>query len=270
MDKQDVIVMLQQLRREQAYMVKTKNMFMNRLRSYVADALGYRPHFGEKERKTYFKMADQVISGVCRGDEHCHEIDGSVVSTVSLLIHNVMMSIKGPKESRRQPGVPKGIDGQLRTLERTMCRTVRELPQTIVEWAESVYGVGCGVIFAQIIGECGDLSNYATPAKVWKRMGAAPITKGDVTQMPHTWKVTKGLTSEDWSNFGDAKRRRPVVWNLGECIIKNNKGVYRQRYDDAKAQAAVSHPDWPAAHCHNHGRLLAAKLYLKDAWKAWN
>jgi hypothetical protein len=146
----------------------------------------------------------------------------------------------------------------------------------------------------RIIGECGDLENYANPAKVWARMGCAPYTYGDQTQMGSTWKkgVIGKLSAEAWTDYGYCPRRRSVMYVITDTMLKNNKSVYRKRYLDAKYKAWKAHPEWEwkkcdeegcgedcpkclgsgvkCMHAHLHGMLLMGKLLLKNLWLEWN
>jgi hypothetical protein len=118
-----------------------------------------------------------------------------------------------------------------------------------------------------IIGETGDLSLYANPAKVWKRLGLAPFNG----KMPSTWRSGKEgkLSSEEWSAIGYSPRRRSVMYVIGESLVKQNDGDYRKRYDEAKAAIAAAHPDYSKGRCHNHGMLLCVKRLVRDLWKQW-
>jgi hypothetical protein len=173
-----------------------------------------------------------------------------------------------------------GFDAMVKGYEREMVRLVKGLP--IVAWVNERDQRGFGLPnLAIIIGEAGNLSNYANPAKLWKRLGCAPFEKNGVSQMPSTWRSKKGLSSEEWESIGYSPRRRSVAYNVGEPLIKSNRttdketeevtwtGPYRARYDQAKATIQAAHPDYPKMRCHRHGMLLATKLLLKNLWIAW-
>ncbi len=180
-----------------------------------------------------------------------------------------------------------------------------------------------------IIGETGDLNNYPGPASVWSMMAVAPYTARGQTLMGGTWRRmgSKSLSAEQWSNYGYSPRRRALMWAIGECLVKQNGGVkpkqtaavvgddryddndvvvdplaaivpgpYRARYDWAKADAAIRHPEWlqcrtcegsgqtesgskcstckgsarMTGHIDNHAKLLMVKLVLKNLWRAWH
>jgi hypothetical protein len=131
---------------------------------------------------------------------------------------------------------------------------------------------------ANIIGEAGDLANYATVSRLWKRMGMAVID--GVRQSKQTDK-SKAL------DYGYNPSRRAAMWNIGETIIKaqirNNKdedgkkvgesyaiGYLGQVYLDRKADYAARHPEKTKAHIHNDSKRYMEKRLLKLLWLAWN
>jgi hypothetical protein len=153
-----------------------------------------------------------------------------------------------------------------------------------------------------VIGETGDLSNYANPAKVWRRLGCAPFTKDQETLMGATWRGRSNgkrgtkLHASDWEEFGYSPRRRSISYLIGEGIVKaNGLGPYRKRYDTVKKDYPKKHPDrvkcpdckgsgeGKRAKCskckgagklmkraHLHAMLLATKSLLKELWVVWN
>lgn len=191
-----------------------------------------------------------------------------------------------------------------------MEKVARLLP--VQNWTKQKEQRGFGFkMLAEIVGECGDLNNYPSVRCLWKRMGCAPFSKEikdeEVTRAGSTWKSQGGLTAEEWEEYGYNPRRRSVVWNVVEPMMRNNvvigedglaewTGPYRLRYLDAKVSAFASHPEWlwrgcdkceewsrskrkkcptcggigkVCLHAHNHGRLLMAKLLLKNLWREW-
>ena len=147
-----------------------------------------------------------------------------------------------------------------KSYEKTLIKMAKQLPVWL--WVEGVRGFG-PLSLAQIIGETGDLSGYANPAKVWKRMGLAVI--GAERQRRHS-DVEKALAN------GYSPKRRAVMWNVGCCLIKQNDGEYRAFYDAEKARQMVKLglPDDKPGHAHNRAQRHMEKLLLKDLWARWN
>lgn len=76
----------------------------------------------------------------------------------------------------------------------------------------------------------------------------------------------------DRGNAGDgqSETESASAGDNGSVTDPTPAGPYRSRYLEAKAKAAVSHPDWPKTRLHLHGMLLATKMLLKDLWVEWN
>lgn len=271
---------IQSLQRRWSVLVKSRIMQENRLKAIIAGTMGYSSGLDESERKELFAQAGQVIKEVNEGGSHCYED----------VIKSTMIGISAFK-------------GTQEIVFKQMVQLAAALP--VAGWAEEAdqRGLGLGRV-AVVVGECGDLSNYSSPAKVWKRMGCAPFEFNGQTRMGSSWKKGKpSLPAEKWTEFGYSPRRRSIAYVIGELILKSNrdartgwKGPYLLRYEEAKASALANRPDWTrcpkcdgsgktargsacanckgtgevAKHCHLHGLLLATKLFLKRLWQTWH
>lgn len=142
--------------------------------------------------------------------------------------------------------------------ERRMAQLAKLLP--VYPWVKSVRGFG-ELSLAQIVGECGDLDNYAGPAKVWKRMGLAVIDGGRQRRVA-------GAAALD---HGYAPYRRSLMWNVGEALIKLNQGgPYRTYYlEEKKRQREKLGEEAAQAHVHNRAKRHMEKRLLRDLWKVW-
>lgn len=107
--------------------------------------------------------------------------------------------------------------------EKEMARLVKKLP--IYAWAKSVKGLG-DVSLANIIGACGDIGTYKSVSAVWKRMGLAVDGNGNRQGNPG-----KSATAEDWIAHGYNRRRRSVMWNVGNSLILG-MGKFRPLYGE--------------------------------------
>jgi len=256
---------LQSLQRERSIILKSRNMQANRLQAVVAGTLGYHSGMPKKERMKKFKEAADVISAVAN-DEASHKL--------RLVIKTTLIGIDAFEEIKK-------------SIEKSMVSRAKKLP--VAEWVHRPEQRGFGLLFlAIVIGETGDLSGYANPAKVWRRLGCAPHSFDGKTLMGATWRSKKEgkLPSSEWKQFGYSPRRRSIAFLIGEGIVKQNTvsdnsessceietsfaGPYRSRYDSAKAAAQVNHPDWKPLRCHRHAMLLATKMLLKHLWIEWN
>lgn len=238
---------LRVLQRHRSILIKSRIMQANRLQAIVAGTIGYNSGLIEKERMAKFKEANDLIKKVVAG-----EADTPLKPVIIVTM--------------------KGIDEFLlkqTEYEKGMLKLVKQLP--VSKWVELQVGFG-QLNLAIIIGECGDLSNYSSPAKVWKRMGLAPQEFDGKVAMGSTWRYGKEgkLPAEVWESFGYSPRRRSIAYLLGECLIKQNHDIYRKRYDEAKARFAAFHPDYMPGRCHRHGMLLTTKMALRNLWMEWN
>ena len=244
---------LKKMQRQRAILIKSRIMQSNRLIAIVAGELGYSSGMAEKDRAAKFAEAAKMIEDI-KANPHGSDFDlKNVVLTTSIGI--------------------EAFTDLLKNVETGMKVAVRELP-IVKNWVQKPEQRGFGELFlAIVVGECNDLSLYANPAKVWRRMGCAPLEFDGQTLMGATWRSGKQgkLPAEKWGEFGYSPRRRSIAYLIGEGIVKQNgDGPYRRRYDEAKEKIQQAHPDYPKQRCHRHGMLLATKLLLKELWAEWN
>ena len=260
-----ICVDLQNLQRQRAAYLKSRIMVGNRLRAIVAGTIGYHSGMKPKERAKVQKAADELIKRIRSGEEH----------ELSSLVNTHYIAVDA-------------FDQMAKGFEKAMLILARQLP--VAEWVGRPEQRGFGLpLLAVIIGETGDLSNYANPAKLWRRLGCAPFTKDGKTMMGSTWRCGKEgkLNAADWTEFGYSPRRRSVAYLIGGCLLKAKQngtvgvddvtvetearvvGPYRLRYEESKATIAEKHPDYIKNRCHFHGMLLMTKLLLKNLLLEW-
>lgn len=241
---------LQALQRQRAAVLKSKLMNANRLQAIVAGTLGFDSKMPEKERKKVFANASALIDLVSKGEAE---------SPLKTLILTSLIGIDA-------------FDDMKTAIEKEMVKLAKTLPAA--KWVAKHEQRGFGLLFlAIVIGETGDLGNYANPGKVWRRLGCAPWTFEGKTAMGATWRAGKEgkLPASEWEQFGYSPRRRSIAYLIGEGIVKQNQdGPYRKRYDEAKEKCQKLHPDFKPLRCHLHGMLLATKLLLRELWCEWN
>lgn len=169
-----------------------------------------------------------------------------------------------------------GLHDSRMAVERRLKNLGKKLP-IWSNWGESICGFG-EMGLAQIVGECGDLSNYDNPAKVWKRLGLAVIN-GERQQ-----KKSGSAALE----HGYSPRRRSIMWNIGNALIKQQnryRELYlrRKEYERERAEAEgkqvlpaskikTSEKDqcMSEGHVHNRAKRYMEKRLLRDLWLAWN
>jgi hypothetical protein len=221
------------------------------------------------------KPNDGLPLPLTAGDPHVETEESTATITPLILTHN--------------SAIAEFVNMQA-AIEKELVAAAKQLPAA--EWVEQPEQRGFGAKFLGIvIGETGDLNNYANPGKVWRRLGAAPWTFDGKTRMGSTWRRGKEgkLPSSEWEEFGYSPRRRSIMYLIGEGLMKQNTvgggagegsgeienctaGPYRLRYNVKKAELAAAHADdklYPPIRCHSHGMLLAAKLLVKNLWIEW-
>jgi len=168
-------------------------------------------------------------------------------------------------------------------VEKAAARDMDRLARTLPAWpwfAENVFKLSA-VSLAVIVGEAGDLSRYANPGKLWKRMGVALV--GDVRQGG----LAKNAAKAEWIAHGYSRQRRSRLWNIGDSLVKKQgylREVYlaRKAYERVKAEArgltvapAAKIPAKRAAefmsdgHVHRRAQRYMEKRMLRDLWSAW-
>lgn len=161
--------------------------------------------------------------------------------------------------------------------ENLLKKQVKSLPIHAM-FVKQVNGFG-EVGFGQIIGEAGDLSLYANPAKLWKRMGLG-LVDGE--------RQRKCVDARKAAAHGYSPIRRSIMFTIGDSLLKK-QGPYRELYLARKvyeAQKAEAHglsvvaagdiPDGKSKeecmtlmHIHRRAQRYMEKRLLRDLWKAW-
>lgn len=152
-------------------------------------------------------------------------------------------------------------------VEREMRRLAKSLP--VYAWAAGVKGFG-DLGLAIIVGETGDLWNYATKERVWKRLGLAVID-GERQQ--------RRSNVEQAGAHGYSPRRRAEIWTLADSMFRHQwrgakdgreagpAGPYGEVYQKRKAHTATR--EWTLAHREQDARRVMTKALVEDLWKAW-
>lgn len=181
------------------------------------------------------------------------------------------------------------FDAMERAATKEMERLAAQLP-VWKSWGEAVRGFSARSL-AVIVGEAGNLDNYATHSKLWKRMGVAVIGPGDGLSDHRQGSPGAGATNADWIAEGYNKARRSRMHVIGDAFVKTKPGSgahYRDVYDARKAYEveraslmgltvapAAAIPKKRAAEFRSVGHIdLRARRYmekrlLRDLWRAW-
>lgn len=153
-------------------------------------------------------------------------------------------------------------------LEKQLRDLAMKLP--VWEWAEKIRGFGA-LGLAQIVGEAGDLSKYANPGKLWKRMGCGMVEGKD------GWERQRRVKGAEALKHGYSPQRRAVLYCIGDALVKVGTD-YRELYLKQKLYYAENRvyesgekagQPWSKGHCHNAAQRYMEKRLLRELWKAW-
>lgn len=146
-----------------------------------------------------------------------------------------------------------------------LSKMAKRLP--VAGWAEGISGLSDRFL-ALVIGEAGrPINDYRSPAALWKRMGMAVIDGGR----------QRRVTGDAALIHGYVPRRRALMWNIGESILKQQIrkneageryaiGDYGQVYIDRRAYEAEKNGE---KYSHARAKRYMEKRLLRELWKAW-
>lgn len=137
----------------------------------------------------------------------------------------------------------------------------RKLP--VWQWVGSVHGFG-EIGLTQIIGEAGDLWEYPTYDRLWKRFGLACIDG----ERQHRVKGRSKADKEKAIRFGFSPTRRSIIHVIGDSLMKK-QNPYRDLYLERKALEAWRYPEAKKGQHHMRALRYMEKRLMRDLWRAW-
>lgn len=151
-------------------------------------------------------------------------------------------------------------------IEKKAVSNMEALAETIPAWndfGQHVRGFGPASL-AVIVAEAGNLANYSTVSKLWKRMGLA------VMDGVRQGGLAKGAGKDAWIEHGYSPKRRSRMWNIGDALIKGNRdGEYRATYLKRKEYELARDPEMKPIKAHRRAQRYMEKRLLKRLWQAW-
>lgn len=129
------------------------------------------------------------------------------------------------------------------------------------DWWTSHRGLG-SMGLAQVIGITGDLKNFANPAKLWKFMSLHVVDGRAARRAKGSVGVTQGF-----SPF-----RRTVMHQIGEAVMKLNRGSFKEMYDARKSIELTKLPEDARGRkgwAHKRALRYMEKRILRDLWRRW-
>lgn len=179
----------------------------------------------------------------------------------------------------------EALESAEHAIELELQRIARRHPMR--SWIEGAPGIGLGG-FARLLAITGSLDRFATVSKLWKYLGLAVMdghrqrmSKGQVAthtncQGGHLQWCKPDCQTDHHPNcsldgFGNAYAPKGLVLchQIGDSIVKTNRGPYREAYDRKKADYEQNRPDWTQAHRHEAAKRYAVKELLKGMWLEW-
>lgn len=185
------------------------------------------------------------------------------------------------------------IEKQFHIVEKALEEYSQKLP--IAYMADSIFGLGVKSI-GSIVADAGDLSNYRSPAALWKRLGVGRVQQADGTWVNQ--RKVRGRTKVDKElaiAMGYSPTRHARLYVISSNLVKvsattqtNASLAYRQLYDERRAheinQLAVKgmrllpgnkitkvNAETSMSHQQLHRRCLryVVKRLVKNMWIAW-
>ena len=273
---EEIIAQIRAWHRERCYAMEQRKRSDLALGAYLRTALGWRKDAAADERKAIAVLADDLITCGEHGAKaesrktpkpNPHELAGSPE-------YERFAKIIGASLKARAPWDAIEADA-----EKALSGLAEQLPVWAAFGAE-IRGFG-PLSLATIVGEAGDLSNYPTVAKLWKRMGVA------VVNGKRQGGLAKSASKDDWIEHGYNRERRSRMWNIGKSLVyaggeyadlyRARKEVERQKAADEGLTVAPagSIPKKRAAefrslgHIDKRAQRYMEKRLLADLWKAW-
>lgn len=258
-----ICVQLAELQVRRKFYIGLINQQTNAAKALVRRGLGWMADGEEGTRSAINARAARIVSAALAVKDQKPEDEGVAAALGADLL--VVVGAIQPLEKARH------------AIELDIARAARKLP--VAQWVEGVRGFGEKTL-GVIIGETGNLSNYATPDKVWKRLGLAPH-EGKAYS---TWRRQGGLTAEEWMRAGYAPARLAQVFaclsdplskaqirakGKSEGIHGDPAGPYGEVYVRRQFRTDETHSDWTPAHKRADALRVMTKKAISDLWSEW-
>lgn len=264
----ETVELIRPYHRQQRFMVKMQSRIDRSVEAYIrVYVFGFSPDLPEAERKEISKKTKALV-------KHCRA--GTAPEELSAITEMVLAS----DMSRAQ------WDKLRADRERAMQKLAKQLPAA--EFVANTPGVGL-LGLAQIVGEAGDLSNYAIVSKLWKRLGLAPYQGFAMsTWMRETWRP-RAITQAEWNDeslglFWKSERYAIMAqiaqwlwvkqWTGKEKAPPDGmpNGPYGEIYARRRAHTSFTHAGedaWTPMHFHKDALRYMFKKFIRDLHREW-
>ncbi len=252
-----IIAEMRELQSQRRFCIKSQSRCDRSIESFIARGLGFNAEQDEKQRKAAFAEAQRIRREVEKGgigrEDHAGNRQGQHADAAPLILLSAQAR--------------QSWDAHRTQTEKRMEVLAKSLP--VWAWASGVRGLGPKGV-AIIVGEAGDLSNYATVEKLWKRLGLAVIN-GERQQRKSGADAAK--------EHGYSPARRAEIWAVADSFFRHQ---WRGAKDDAPAhaisiygeiyarrKAATEGRDWTLGHRDADARRVMTKALVEHLWRAW-
>jgi hypothetical protein len=258
--RQALIDEIKSLHRDHRFAVKQKSRIDRSLEAHIrVNVFGFSTFMDADERKKISKQALALIAD-CRNGKQTDDLLTTLVVTSD---QSSLMWDAIEKDRRK-------------LLE----KAARKLPAH--GFVKSVRGAGEHG-FAQVIGEAGDLSLYANPSKLWKRLGLAPYQGLAMSSwMRKTWRP-RALEKQEWIDNPFKPERYAIVAQIATHLCDHQveskaksgtkhgrpKGPYGEHYVRRREHTDITHSDWSDGHARADALRYTVKKFIRDLWVAW-
>jgi hypothetical protein len=268
MQLDDICGALKDLQVLRKFVIATEIKNVNSMNALAARMAGYEAH-DEDNREKLWTRGEGIVRRALAGKPPA-EGDAEIVAVLDADLGMMRLALE-PIRARRNE------------IEKEMCRLAKLLPvQGFVAATPGFSLIGLAVI----IGESGNLANYATIAKLWRRLGYG-MAKGHETKAYSTWRKSGGLSAEDWTTAGYSPRRLGQIYGVVTVplMMFKAKNSYGAIYDHRRARTLETHPEWYAdkngemkltkdgaprsAHAKMDAERIATKAFIRALWAEW-
>lgn len=264
----EVIEAIRKYHRQQRFIVKMQSRIDRSMEAFIrVNVFGFSPDMEEDERKEIVKKTMSLIKQCRAGNASAEYLD-----VADMIIES--------DKSRRS------WDKLRAQRERALEKLAKAIP-AVASMKKKALGVGY-LGMAQIIGEAGDLSNYANPGKLWKRLGLAPYQGFAMSSWMRApskdfkgW-VPRKLTSAEWIANPFKPERYAIISQIAQWLwvkqwIGKEKappdgipaGNYGEIYRDRRRHTAQTHPEWTPMHSHRDALRYMNKRFTRNFWSEW-
>jgi hypothetical protein len=271
------------LQRQRVFCIKSQSRNDRSMESFIATLLGFKasPPDGadaaatkahDAGRKKLFAQAKRIRTEIENGGPNfdCSEWGPQVEGIASMILRSA--------EARASWDIHRdGVEKKMKDLART-------LPGWL--FVQSTRGIS-ELGLAVIVGEAGDLGDYANPAKLWKRFGLAIKDGRRQGSVPPN--LSKEARAAAWTERGYVGRRRAEIYvfcddllcraqwraektdeDTGEIVPAHAIGPYGEIYARKKAEyLARADGDNPIRSPDAAARRYMSKCFLVDLLRAW-